>query len=228
MSPNVPDRPEVSVARNNPPAALITGPGVRVTLQYQTDNNTQQNSIAYNLGSSVVPTLLDLQNFTTAWNTTNLAPLQGTQTVNTTFFQLLVTEVWYGLTPTYVATYTGGTTGSVTGGVYPLEVAVSAVWRTSLKGQHGRGRIQFPNVPLSFVTPGTDPNSLNAAGISAYLSALAALNTSITTSLGIWFPVVIQRAIPPAVLSQRATQIASSTLNHVLGTQRRRKLGRGI
>lgn len=216
------------MARNNPQAALINGPGVRVTLSLTTDVNIQQTTQTYNVGNSVTPTLNDLSVFASAWLTANLVAYQNVQTGATTFSQLSVAEIWYAMTPTYVANIAGGTVGLVAGNPYPLETSVSAVWRTALRGQHGRGRIQFPNVPLGFVTPATDANQLNAAAVTAYLALLAALAAPITTAFGVWTPCVQQRPVPPAVVSQRATYVNAYTLNHFLGTQRRRKAGRGI
>lgn len=216
------------MARRNPPAAVLNGPGVRVTLSLTTDGNIQQMTQAFNLGTIGPPTLLDLNNFALAWLAQNQTPLANTQPTDTTFTSLTVSEVWYGVTPTFVSNYASGVVGTQTGGHHPLETAATGIWRTNLKGQHGRGRIQFPNVPISFVNPATDANNLTPTAITLYIAALNSLMTPLTTSLGSWIPVVIQRPIPPLVLVSQATQITSFTFDKLLGTQRRRKAGRGI
>jgi len=118
-----------------------------------------------------------------------------------------------------------------TAGVHnlPLEMSATLAKYTPLRGQHGRGRMSMPAVPVSFTTPATDPNLLNAAGITAYGAYIAKLVGTLTTATPkVWDPAVTERPVTPDIITSRGGIINLMIVRPVLGTARRRKEGRGV
>jgi hypothetical protein len=118
--------------------------------------------------------------------------------------------------------------GSVMGDGLPLEMAAIITKYSLLKGQHGRGRIYMPSVPITFTTPATSPNKINATGRTAY-GDLGDLTMAVLTSGGLNYkPVIVTRPIAPINIATRGVVISQTFTQPILGTVRRRRLGRGI
>jgi hypothetical protein len=121
-------------------------------------------------------------------------------------------------------------TGAVgTAGASAANGMISAVLtKTSfLKGQHGRGRAYIPCVPNTFVTPVTDPNVINGVGKPLYDTLANALAVSIVATTPNMQPCITTRPSAPNTVPLRASIIFKFITELVLGTQRRRKEGRG-
>lgn len=122
---------------------------------------------------------------------------------------------------TLVSAGSPGTGGS---GHQPTEVAAIVNRTTAVKGQHGRGRLALPGVPLLAVT-----NSRITQ--TAYINASATLTTQMTATVSdganTWTPVIAQRSGTSPRLVIGASPVISASLNLLLGTVRRRKIGRG-
>lgn len=121
--------------------------------------------------------------------------------------------------------------GTVTGNFLPLEMAANCQRRTTIRGQHGRGRFLMPAVPISFCTPATNPNNLNATGLASY-NILATLFTEAIVPIApetlTFFPCISERPIPPLQIVSRAEYTNVCFALAQLSTARRRRPGRGI
>jgi hypothetical protein len=100
--------------------------------------------------------------------------------------------------------------------------------KTALKGQHGRGRTSMPAIPNTFTTPATDPNIINATGLTAYLALANQLITPVAAGGNTWSLIVSTAPIPPVTLTTRGSIVTLITIDPTLGTIKRRKPGRGI
>jgi hypothetical protein len=106
----------------------------------------------------------------------------------------------------------------------PTEVAAVLIRRTTLKGQHGRGRVSLPAISPGDVTASTITLAAEKTALAALASAMLFVCSDGTNN---YTPVVAQRSPAPPRLVTNYTNITSVTPNYVLGTVRRRKLGRG-
>jgi len=131
------------------------------------------------------------------------------------------------LNPASIDSYVSAV-GTVANSPLPLEMAAIVKKTGNLKGQHGRGRTFFPSVPTSFTTPAVNPNLLNAAGLAAYKQFGDRVTQGFTIGGVSYIHVVTPRPIPPAVVVTLAAPILVYNATPLLGTQRRRREGRGI
>lgn len=126
---------------------------------------------------------------------------------------------------------TGAGAGSVMGGHIPKTMATRIRKNSTLKGAHGRGGLSVGPVPATFVTPGTNANSINAAAILAYapfVNQLALPVAIIVGSGATYAPCVSTRPGLGVNVVSHAQPISNCTLDFVLGTVKRRRPGRGI
>lgn len=110
----------------------------------------------------------------------------------------------------------------------PLEMGVILKKTGPLKGQHGRGRVYMPAIPVTFTTPSIEPNLLNATGTTAYTALGLDIQAAVTVGGINYTPIVSPRPIAPAVVVTVAAPITSHLPVSLLGTVRRRREGRGI
>lgn len=114
--------------------------------------------------------------------------------------------------------------GGRTAGHLPTEVAMVLNKTTAVKGQHGRGRVGLPAVAIADVT---------ASRITAgtLLTALGNLGTAmlggISDGTNTWTPCLAQRGTSSPKLVIGFSALTSVATNTLLGTVRRRKIGRG-
>jgi hypothetical protein len=105
----------------------------------------------------------------------------------------------------------------------PTTVAAVVQRKTAFKGQSGRGRFSLPGLPQSFTTN----SSLTTAGSTAFgTMALATAAAMTTTNNSFAAGLVSRRGKAPSV-TYGFGNIFTLTVDPVLGTIRRRKLGRG-
>lgn len=117
-----------------------------------------------------------------------------------------------------------GILGGTVSAALDTEMAVVGIKYTLIKGQHGRGRISLPAVPSSAVT-GSRVTSI------PFGTDLIVLGTSMTLArsdgVSNWIPCVSVRSATPPHLAAFASGITRIAWTPLLGTIRRRKIGRG-
>jgi hypothetical protein len=106
----------------------------------------------------------------------------------------------------------------------PTEVATVVIRYSAIKGQHGRGRVSLPAPSAADVTG----SRITGAGM---LTALTNLQTNMVLSfsdgVNAWTPCIVQRSTTSPKLVIGSSQIVRTIANLLLGTVRRRKIGRG-
>ena len=214
--------------RTNWPAPAITGVVGRITVVTSTAAQTCFTSFDY-MSSSMTTTTAEMAvvvaNFLLGTKAHYLACLTPDTTLIATTMQAVSSLVYQ----TAIVTEAPGVVGTVMTHSLPLEMGATLTKYSAIKGQHGRGRVTMPAVPITFTTPATDPNRLNATGLAAYLAVVLDVQTSWAGTGGnFWAPVISTRPKPPASVVAEAALVTQYVQPLVLGTARRRKEGRGI
>lgn len=213
--------------RNNPAAPVATGPIARLSVQVVLQSQIYECILDY---MSVAPTPVNLSvlgGFLAAWRIANEANWQGILSAQAVIQTYIVAEVQVGMTPSLVVTGVNKT-GSILQPPLPGTVAAVATKLSSLKGQHGRGRAYFMAIPTTFTSPATEPNTLNAAGLAAYLTLTSSLVLPVTGGGATWNLSVSTRPIAPITVVTNAIPVTTFTTQTILGNVRRRREGRGI
>jgi hypothetical protein len=214
--------------RVNTPAPPITGQVAAIVFQSATASQTCQCVFHYMAPAPVTFTAAKSLALAIAWNAAFGTLIQAVLTADTALGETLCEDVSVGIVPTQGSSTLVGLFGTVAGHAIPLEMGATLTRRANLKGQHGIGRVTMPAVPLSFQTPATDINKINAAGLLAYAALATALEGSISDGTSLYNPVIATRPIKPANVVSRAALVILMTPQALLGTARRRKPGRGI
>jgi len=210
--------------RINPPLPALGGPAYRIEILLQEDGQEVQTNIDYAAISGVpVPgeelallAAFDAQVFA------HLAAVFTTSTVIHGYKVTCLTDITR--IPKYGAAF--GASGTVAGNHIPLEMSAIMRKLTNTKGQHGAGRMYFPAVPSSFLTPATNANELNAAAVTAYGLLGTDFLAALTVGAKTFFANLVTR--PSTNINYTLGQIILSfTPVALLGTQRRRRPGRG-
>jgi hypothetical protein len=115
--------------------------------------------------------------------------------------------------------------GTGPAGHEPTTVAGLIIRRSGVKGQHGRGRVSIPAVPTGWVTAS---QLTLAAGLTAYNNFETAMALTASDGTNTWTPCIAQRAAASPRLVIGFAPVVSVTTNPLLGTIRRRRLGRGV
>lgn len=214
------------MARNNPPQPAVTGTVIQLAIQFGYQGQTCENIQHWMAGTGpTTPTPTELQSFLSVWQSQNEANLKACLCSDVTITNYFAADVNPGMCPT--AILPAGVAGTIAGHGYPTFVSAVCRLQTLLKGQRGRGRQYLPGVALSLVTPATDPDHLNSVAVfQTYLTGL--LSSVIATGLGTFKLAVCTRPAPPALLVTTGAQVTSAVPDFLLGTTRRRILGRGI
>lgn len=117
-----------------------------------------------------------------------------------------------------------GVAGTRTAGHEPTEVAQPVIRYTAVKGQHGRGRFSIPGISTADVT-----GSAIVAG--TWNTALGLFNTAMMAAYSdganSWIAVLASRSSTAPRLANGASALTSAVKSPLLGTIRRRKIGRG-
>lgn len=123
-----------------------------------------------------------------------------------------------------VSTTNSGTVGVRPAGHLPTEVALVINRKSSVKGQHGRGRVSLPAISTGDVTAS---KMTLAAAITAVNTLAGGMSPTVTDGTNTYTPCIAQRAISSPKLVVGFSPITSVVPNFLLGTIRRRKIGRG-
>lgn len=213
----------------SPDAPTFPGCLLRMVVNTLTDGQICQNTFDYCDQLNTAPTVSFLQLFSTNWVSSFQTLLLAVLSPKTTIQSYTVSELRYGLVPTQVNLLGSPPVGTAGATSLPLEVSVTLDRTSPLKGKHGRGRVQMPAVPNTFVTPATNASQLNAAGITAYTALASNLANTFFNSAGHSMQhCVSTRPTPPATQILNASIINNYIVQPILGTTRRRKPGRGI
>jgi len=118
-----------------------------------------------------------------------------------------------------------GSGGTRSAGHLPTEVAIQLIRYSAVKGQHGRGRVSIPGVPTADVTG----SNISAGTLVTALNTLVTqILTTVTDGGGnTYTSSICQRATGSPKLVIGSAPIVRMTVPTLLGTIRRRKIGRG-
>jgi hypothetical protein len=213
--------------RNNAPLPPVPGAAVRNIVQTVHDGQKCENTIDYRTPSSFLPSAADLVAAAAAWITHHSASFLGCLTADTTLFGVLCARLDTLSVPTAFSSGASAP-GTVAGHNLPIEMAAVIRKVTGVKGQHGRGRVSLPAVPIGFTTPAADANNINGTGVAAYATFAGVLLSGFVVGVIVYAPALLQRPTPPATIYTLGTVLTGFTPDLLLGTVRRRKLGRGI
>jgi hypothetical protein len=122
------------------------------------------------------------------------------------------------------AVVNAGAVGSIAGATFDTELACVIDKQTALKGQHGRGRCSLPAVPTSQITGSMVTGVTLQAALSAFCTPWPYTKSDGTNN---WTACVSQRGLTPPKLITAYTLVAQFKFVLLLGTIRRRKIGRG-
>lgn len=212
----------------NPNAPPIVGNVARVTVRSVCNAQTCLNTFDYFYASVFSVDANDLSNLAGAWDTAFGALYKNILSPLSKYTDITVQELQFGTAPTVTVIPAGAGFGAAGATNLPLEMAAVASRYGNWKGKHGRGRVSFPAVPNTFITPATDANVINAAGLTAYNNLLTPLLATLSVGFLSWVPYITTRPVPPLSTVTRGVEIVSYTMREILGTARRRKPGRGI
>jgi hypothetical protein len=216
------------MATANPAAPVVNSNVVRLTLTAITNGQRCQNTFDFMDGTGVPCSAADMAALILAWQTLVAVHLKACLSPDTSLESVTAAEIHFGTVASVANLYAPGAIG--TAGVHPhdSELMVNLSRVTNTKGKHGRGRCQMGPIPDTFVTPATDPNIINGTGLTAYGLLATDLNQSYLIGAHTWQPVVSTRPISPNVLVLNAAIIQAYLVRETIGTQRRRRSGRGI
>lgn len=123
-----------------------------------------------------------------------------------------------------LSTANGGAFGTRSAGHVPTEVAAVCIRYTPFKGQHGRGRVSLPGLAQADVTNSIISSAVLVSKISALTSSTLAAYSDGTNT---WHHCIGQRSTTSPKLVVGFGLVTNYVNKVLLGTIRRRKIGRG-
>ena len=185
------------MARFNPSAPLIGGTCARVIVVTETQSVQCQTKFDFICTSNPAnPSLADLQALRVAFMLSIQTAYLACLSPLTTLIAEITSELFYATSPTDDHPEPAPPAGTAGATNLPLEMAAVLPFSTTLRGQHGRGRVSMPAIPNTFQTPATNPNLINGAGITAYQALNALLLTPVTAGTRTWELAVLTRPRP--------------------------------
>jgi hypothetical protein len=121
-------------------------------------------------------------------------------------------------------TSTSGSPGTRPAGHEPTQMGIVVIRVSNVKGQHGRGRYTFPAVSSGDVTNSTITSNPLKTSLTAFQTAL--FNT-VSDGVNNWSPVIAERSPTTPRLVIGTAPLTNQHTNLILGTIRRRKIGKG-
>lgn len=210
--------------RVNPPGTPVgTGSVVEYIIQGSIESQLTINTFYYQ-AATPLPSTAQLNTLLTALHTNLYALYIGCLSSDWTTTRELLNVVDINSLQGVISVGSAGTAGTRPAGHFPTEVAAILIKRTALKGQHGRGRISLPAISLGDATASTI--TLGAAK-TAQLALCTAMLLTASDGTNTWTPCVAQRNTASPRLVVAYANLTAVAPNYVLGTVRRRKLGRG-
>jgi len=214
--------------RTNPPLPAIGANNIFLaTVRGVADNEEWLVNYAY-MGADAL-TAASEQNIATAIDTTCRIAITGVLDSSCTYASVKVQCLNVPSRISYTFYTNGGVPrpGVIGSTHLPKEMSAIISKYTSTKGQHGRGRNYWPAIPVSFTTPATNPNNLNATGLAAYTTLWENFNSVDIVDGAVIMYVSVYTHVKgnsPVTLAQN---VATWVVQPILGTTRRRRPGRG-
>jgi hypothetical protein len=209
--------------RNNPPAPNITGMVLRCSIIGDLDGQTTVSEFDYMGNGATHTPLTDLQNVLNQFQGAVVPAYAGVMSHDWTLAAVRCACLSVEGQRTLVNFPT--ITGLVDGPSLPPVNAVSIFKiATSLKGQHGQGRVLVPAVPVSFQDAGGNPALISAAAQQAYTvlgNAMLLNNTSIPPAVT-YMPCISTRPVPGFFYVTHAVTYNRILVRPTIGRVRRR------
>lgn len=207
--------------RLNPPLPVALQNTFMVALKGDVEGQETLNTFYYNDGGHVLTPTTEAD-MGAAWAAAILPDLLPCMTDDWTANYAEVTCL---TTPSRLPVRTLlGVTGTRPVAHEPTTVSGVLRRQTAIRGQCGRGRVYLPAVPVSFV----DQSALNATGQAAYAVAIGALASGFTALTITYVAGLVSRKGPGGPGYLGFAPILHVSYDLVLGTCRRRRLGRGV
>lgn len=213
--------------RTNAALPALTTPAYRITAFFTVDGQSCLYTQDYIMTTTAQSTNAE-SNLASSWHTAVLTNLRNCLASDVLYLgakcQCLSTP---SRLPYSLVNVAATQPGLVAGAHMPSEMSAIISKSTSTKGQHGRGRFYVPGIPVSFVVPSTDANRLTPSAVTNYTNlANAMMSASITDGANVAMASVTTRVLRglATVAGQVLTQMIVRAL---LGTTRRRRIGRG-
>lgn len=214
--------------RVNPPLPVIALPIYTVQALGELDQQLWLNTFVY-VASTNAQTAASEQNIAVSWQAACLTAYRGILAAASAAILSVKVSCMSNLARIPFVNAVPGATqnGTVAGDEYPTTVAAVLSKYTLTKGQHGRGRNYFPAPPLSFVTPATDDNRLNATALTAYQTLMTALQANTIVDGANAMTLSIATRPKTNVAWNQAQLVSTMIIRPLLGTMRRRRVGVG-
>lgn len=211
--------------RNNPslPAVGTTNGVVLLRLIGLLEGQVVMNTCMYS-SPAPNPTQGQLATLLSAMVAAIVPPYTACLSADYTYDHATLSVVHRNDLATVVNVNSSGTAGGRGAGHLPTENAIVLLRNSAIKGQHGRGRISLPAINPADIT-------LSKISAAALITALGNLETQLlaTRSDGTntWTPCIGQRSPTSPKLVIGFSPITTYQTTTLIGTVRRRKLGRG-
>lgn len=205
--------------RVNPVLTAAPANTFEVTLFGSIENQLTINTFYYRDQGAALTSLSE-SNLSTGFAASVLGAFAACCSADWSYNQIKVQCLTTPARQPYLGVSSGPGTGPSTH--EPTTVCGVIIRRTGIKGQSGRGRIAVPAPSTSLVTS----SSLSAGLITTYNALCVAMVTPFTAGGVTWTPGVVSRknkAGPPLGYAD----LTSCQTRTLLGTCRRRKVGRG-
>lgn len=213
--------------RVNPQLPNLSTPVYQVTVSGSGEAGIWLINLAY-LASASPQTNLSEQNIATTWNTQCNVSLKACLNQTYTYTGVKVTCVTNPNRIPYTGTgLTGMGSGTVLSSALPSTVAAIFSKYTTTKGQHGRGRNYMPAPPITFTTPASLPDYVNATGLTAYNSFLSAIQSASIVDGSTLMALCIYTRVAKGQPVTQGQFCSVVQMRSLLGTVRRRRTGRG-
>lgn len=211
--------------RQNPNLPALTSNVVQLTIFGSLENQITLNILYYADQTGTVASIANLNSFLGGWTVSNQAPLQA---VASSDWSLNQYKAQYVNAVSIIPQYR--TTGLPLGGTgpaghEPTTVAAVISKYSQVKGQSGRGRYYIPGIPTAWVSN----SALNVAFITPFNTYASDLVNQVTGGGITYTPGIFSRRGYNKVtgLGGGFSPLSSAVARTLLGTVRRRRIGRG-
>lgn len=212
--------------RTNPslnPVGLTNGV-VQYVIEGRLENQMTLSTFMF-VAANPNPTQAQLSTLSTAISSGVFPKYAALISADWTCFRELLKCVHRNDIATNISTGRAQSPGTRPAGHEPTEVAGLFLRQTPTKGQHGRGRVSIPGVYTGDVTNSNWTGVTISLNQTAFNNSLVGVNFSDGTNN--WLYCVGQRGSATPRLITNYAVISSQTASLLLGTVRRRKVGRG-
>jgi hypothetical protein len=186
------------------------------------DGQLTVNTFVYTAGVPA-PTTLQLSTLLTNISTNMFVAYKNCLSADWASTAESLTVVHRNDIATTVSTVNAAIAGARAAGHEPSEVAAILNRITALKGQHGRGRCSLPGIATADVSG----SRLAGAIIGVMTTLCGKMTTTASDGSNTWIPSLGTRSLTSPRLVTSFALLTNASVNTLLGTVRRRKIGRG-